>query len=149
MVMTNKEFCDKLRDAAISLAEGSHEEIVMPLSFIELNLDEESAKSVNSSYIRTVIGRVPQVRAIGSPSVKKKTTEDGIEIYQIAINRNPKRRVIVNDDLPVIKRDAVKKFAERIMMIAPDLSHLDGESLEVANKAVAAYKALIRDFMED
>ena len=116
--MTSKEFCEKLREAARAAATG--EVIKLPVAYITMNVQAEDAKKLNSSYIRTIMNRVPEVKEVGSVSVKKKTSDDGAEYYEIAINRDTKRRIVTTNDLPAIKEHEREKLVEMIMRISPD-----------------------------
>lgn len=141
--MTSKEFCEKLREAARAAATG--EVIKLPVAYITMNVQVEDAKKLNSSYIRTIMNRVPEVKEVGSVSVKKKTSDDGAEYYEIAINRDTKRRIVTTNDLPAIKEHEREKLVDKIMRISPDFSHLDDEKALVAMRAVATFKDLIKE----
>lgn len=141
--MTSKEFCDKLREAARAAAKG--EVIKLPVAYITMHVQAEDAKKLNSSYIRTIMNRVPEVKEVGSVSVKKKTSDDGAEYYEIAINRDTKLRIVTTNDLPAIKEHEREKLVEKIMRISPDFSHLDDEKALVAMRAVATFKDLIKE----
>ncbi|WYX89355.1 hypothetical protein SLPHG_CDS0001 [Salmonella phage Sephi301i] len=110
-----------------------------------MHVQAEDAKKLNSSYIRTIMNRVPEVKEVGSVSVKKKTSDDGAEYYEIAINRDTKRRIVTTNDLPAIKEHEREKLVEKIMRISPEFSHLDDEKALVAMRAVATFKDLIKE----
>lgn len=141
--ITSKEFCDQLREAAKKAAGG--EVIKLPISYITAKVNQEDAKKINSSYIRTIMNRVPDVKEAGTVSVKKMTRDDGAEYYEIAINKDTKRRVITTNELPSIKEHEREKLIDKIMKVSPDFSHMDDEQALIAMRAVAAFKELIKE----
>lgn len=148
--MNTKEFCDQLRAAAEALAKGEREEIMIRDFDIENNLDEADQKKINSSYMRTVMNRVPRVRVIGT--VKVQRIKDGIDTpsgYLVTLNRNPKRKVVTNDQIPEIKAQAVRHMAKRILNVQPRITDLEGEQLHGAAVAIERYRELIEEVVKE
>lgn len=143
-----KEFCDALRRGATQLAEGK-ESIFIKQFDIEYLLGE-SAQGINQSYIRTIMNRVPIVKAIGSVRIKRVSGSDEMpDGYEVTLNREPKRKVITNEDLPEIKARAVRKFAERILGFMPNVMDLEGDERDGAIKGIARYQDMIKAMIND
>lgn len=143
-VMSTSEFCGKLREVGVALVSGSSEEVVMPLNYIYGSLSAEDAAKISSSYIRTVINRTPGLKEIGAISVKKRTSDDGIDKYHMTLNRNPNRKVITDKDVPGVKQKAREKLAAELLEVMPNVTDLDGDELAGAVKAIGRYQDLIK-----
>lgn len=142
---TSKEFCDLLRDIAIALADGKQDEVKMPLLYVHQELEPEDAKKITAAYARTIMNRVPDVKEIGSVSVKtKKDEDDGSHYFLFTLNREKKRKVFTDKDLPAVRA----KVIEKVLKLSPDLSHLEPGGVVVAVDTIKRFKDLIREMFD-
>ncbi|EKL2214109.1 hypothetical protein PQ125_002643 [Salmonella enterica] len=140
--VSTKEFCDALRQKAGSIAQG--EPLQIFTGWILQNIDPEDAAKLTPSYIRSILVRTPEIKAKGSVSIKKRTSEDKGEFFEITLNENKKRRVITSDDLPAIKAAERNKMAKDIIAVMPNIADLEDEQLQGAAIAVKRYQDLIK-----
>lgn len=142
---STKDFCNALRKYAVELANGSRELLTITDFQLSQSLPETECKKINSSYIRTVMNRVPEVKENGTVKVMRvKATADEVARYEISINREPKRKVFTENDLPGIKKAACKKLANDLIAVMPNISDLEGEQLQGAAIAIKRYQDLIK-----
>lgn len=143
--ITTKQFCDGLRSEAGKLASGEKEVSVIEQYNIDAWLSEEDVKKINASYIRTIMNRHPGIKEIGSVKVKRFDGGDGDRArFEITLNREPKRKVFTEKDLPAIQDKAVKQAIKQIMIVSPDFSHLEPEGVVVAVDTLKRFKDLVR-----
>lgn len=142
--MSSKDFCDKLREGAVILASGERESIYLTDIAIRSVLAEDADRvKVTPSYIRTIMVRVPEVKQIGTVSIRRISGDiDRADGYEIKLKKESRKRVFTESDLPAIRQRAI----EKALKVNPDFSMYQGEQLEAAVKAVAAYKEAIREF---
>ena len=146
-----KEFCDWLRKAAELLASGEKPEIFLS----DFNLDqafpdEADRKKISPAYMRNTMNRVGDVKAVGAVSVKRvKPDDENVGGFMFTLNREKKRRVITNDDIPAIEAAAVAKAVKRIVEVMPNLTSLSGEELQGAVKGIAMYQAMIKEMTNE
>lgn len=145
MIDLSKAFCDKLRQAGAALGKGEQSEIVLPLHFITVHFadEPEKAKSITPGYIRTIINRVPEVKAVGSCSVKSGSDGDGNPAYIMTMKANTKRRVITSDDLPGLESRWRAKFIKHLLETTPRITDLQGDRLTGAAIALERFAAML------
>lgn len=148
MTASTKEFCDALRRYARKLATGEMETVLIPDSAIEDGLDEADQRKINASYIRTVMNRVAEVKEVGAVSISRTDGLDEAKGFKIVLNREAKKKVFTENDLPAIKRRARERLANEILNMSPDFTYQDDAQLLIAVKAVAQYKDMIRKLIE-
>lgn len=139
------EFAADMRVAIEKVADGSEPFMRIPLAFIENAIAEP--KKINPSYIRTTLNRVPCVKAVGKISVKLEEN-DGAMFYKVTINRDAKRKVITNDDLPALKARAVNKALQALTEYMPNVTDLEGEQLQGAIIGIQRFQVMIKSMME-
>ena len=76
--MTAKEFCGQLCQGAIQIVNGEREEIRFPTVMIQAHVIPDDVAKVTPAYMRTVINRVPEVKAAGRMSIKREQDDSGI-----------------------------------------------------------------------
>lgn len=142
--MDMKQFCDGLRKAAAALASGKLETFELTDWGMEQGLAPDDMKKVNASYIRTIMNRSPDVKAIGT--VKVRRVNDDPELapgFYITLNREPRRKVLTNDDVAEIEKRAVAKAFAQLLQTIPNITDLSGEKLEGAAVGISRYQAMI------
>lgn len=143
MTMTTKEFCDALRVQAATLASGEKAELEIKDFDLERALGIEAGK-INASYIRTIMNRVPEVKAIGTVKVKRiKDDVDRADCYLVTVSRGTKRKVITNEDLPRLESSWRQKFIKQLLQTQPRITDLKGEQLEGAAIALERFINMI------
>lgn len=145
-----KELCEKLREAGAALGRGETDEVKLPYGYIlnHFGGDFEKANKITAGYIRTIINRVPDVKAGGRASVKREQNEDGI-LFVITLNKDPKRKVITNDDMPAIEAKIRNKFLKRLLGFMPNITDLQGDALQGAAIGVQRYQEMIKEMMNE
>lgn len=141
---TTKEFCDSLRLLAKKLADGELPEFVITDATITDNLDEDDQKKINASYIRTIMNRVPEVKEIGTVSITRTDPVEDAPGFKVAINREAKRKVFTENDLPAIERRLKEKLLKGIVSTMPNITDLEGDQLHGAAIAVKRYQELLK-----
>lgn len=147
---TGKDYCEFLRHLGRALADGSLPEYKLDVTLLAEKMDaDEHYKALRStSYSRTIINRVPEVKAIGNISIK--ASEDTFaKYYTFTLNKEPRKRVITNDDLPHIKAKAVSKVLKRLIETIPNVMDLQGDELKGAQVAINRYHDMIRRITEE
>lgn len=145
----SKELCDKIREAGAALGRGDQSEIRLPYSYIlgHFGGDFEQANKINSAYIRTIVNRVPEVKAAGRISIKRVEDVDGV-VFVMSINRDPKRKILTSEDIPAIERKARMKLAKQLLNLMPNVMHLEGDVLDGAMKGIKMYQGMIMKMAE-
>lgn len=145
----SKELCDKIREAGAALGRGEQNEIRLPYSYIlgHFGGDFEQANKINSAYIRTIVNRVPEVKAAGRISIKRVDDVDGL-VFVMSINRDPKRKILTSDDIPAIERKARMKLANQLLNLMPNVMHLEGDMLDGAMNGIKMYQEMIMKIAE-
>nr|DAU08378.1 MAG TPA: hypothetical protein [Caudoviricetes sp.] len=144
-------FCDKLRQYAVELAEGKHPQgvAVTYQMIVELfDMDFSKADKINPSYIRSIMSRVPELKAAGRLSIKPCVHDEYGKYFAITVDTSVKRRVISGDEIDQVKAKAVAKFANKIVGCMPNVMHLEGEAREGALEGIRLYQNMIREMME-
>lgn len=139
------EFAADMRVAIEKVVDGSEPFMRIPLAFIENSIAEP--KKINPSYIRTTLNRVPCVKAVGKISVKLEEN-DGAMFYKVSINRDAKRKVITNEDLPALQARAVNKALQTLTDYMPNVTDLEGEQLQGAIIGIQRFQVMIKSMME-
>lgn len=147
---TTKDYCDWLRELGRRLASGDIEEYKMSLIDLAGMLSGDDCYKItrSSSYSRTIINRVPEVRAAGRVSIKVEETEDD-KFYVFSLNRDVKRKVITSEDLPAVQAKAVEKFAARILASMPNVTDMQGDKLAGACEGISRYQDMIRNLVNE
>lgn len=144
MSMTMKDFCDGLRAAGAKLAKGEIPEFVLKDFSLEQSLEPEDARKVTASYIRTIMGRVPEVKEVGSVKIKRiKGNDEMPDGFYITINKEPRKKVLTTDDKAMIERRAVEKAFAPLLQLMPNVTDLKGEQLQGAMIAIGRYQEMI------
>lgn len=138
------EFAADMRAAIEKVVDGSEPFMRIPLAFIENSIAEP--KKINPSYIRTTLNRVPCVKAVGKISVKLEEN-DGAMFYKVSINRDAKRKVITNEDLPALQARAVNKALQTLTDYMPNVTDLEGEQLQGAIIGIQRFQVMIKSMM--
>lgn len=149
-MITTKQYCDNIRALGKKLASGELDEYRLDLTELSENMDGDDFYKItrNISYTRTTINRVPEVKAAGSISIK--IEEDEIARYYVfSINREPKRKVITNDDLPRLEQSWRNRFIKHLLKTTPRITDLEGEKLEGAAIAIERFIALVEDYAKE
>ncbi|HAK2374301.1 TPA: hypothetical protein H1940_004731 [Salmonella enterica] len=143
-------FAEKLRQAAKALASGDKKEIVIPAGYIATELAGMKSGDNPSSYVRTTMTRVPEVKAIGTVKIKKSTCMDddsdlfGVEVFTITLSSERRKTVYSKADVERIKRRAVAKTAERFMMLSPNLANYAPEEYATIAKVMQELNAMVK-----
>ncbi|VCU43609.1 hypothetical protein MAR002J2_00064 [Escherichia phage vB_Eco_mar001J1] len=147
---TTKDYCDWLRELGRRLASGDIEEYKMSLIDLAGMLSGDDCYKItrSSSYSRTIINRVPEVRAAGRVSIKVEETEDD-KFYVFRMVRESKRKIITPEELPAIKARAIKKLADRLLATIPNIVDLEGDKLAGACEGVSRYQDMIREIIKE
>lgn len=149
MSATTKEFCDYLRARAKMLASGEIDELKINMALVRDSLGDEANK-IKPSYIRVTMNRVAEIREIGCVKIRRSDPiEDEFDGFIVTLERESKRRVFTDKDLPAIKQKAVKKAINHILDVMPNISDLDGEQLQGAAISIKRYQDLIRSLIGD
>lgn len=145
----SKELCDKIREAGAALGRGDQSEIRLPYSYIlgHFGGDFDQANKINSAYIRTIVNRVPEVKAAGRISIKRVEDVDGV-VFVMSINRDPKRKILTSEDIPAIERKARMKLAKQLLNLMPNVMHLEGDKRDGAIEGIALYQDMIKKMAE-
>lgn len=145
MEMTTKEFCDQLRIQATRLANGELEKVTIKDWDLEMALGGQASK-INASYIRTIMNRSPDVKALGTVKVKRiKDDVDMPDSYEITLCREPKRKVLTSDDVARLEAAWRVKFVKHLLATQPRITDLKGEQLEGAAIALERFMAMIEE----
>lgn len=147
---TSKDYCNKLRELGVKLANGELEEYRLDMTQLAeiMPPDEYSKISKGTSYSRTIINRVPEVKAVGA--IRIKVEEDKFAKYYVfTLNRDVKRKVITNDDLPKIEASWRAKFIKQLLQTQPRISDLKGEQLEGAAIALERFANMLNEMTKE
>ena len=152
MTMTSKEFCDMLRVNAASLANGDVSELQIKELDLQCNIAPEDLRKINASYIRTIMNRTPEVKAVGAVKVERVRGDADIpDCYRVTINKNPKRRLLTDEELPKLESKWRAKFIAQLLKTQPRISDLEGDRLEGAAIALERMNEMLNEMvkMED
>lgn len=147
---TSKDYCEWLRELGRRLASGEiaeHKMSVLDLAGM-LNGDDYYKVTKNQAYSRTIINRVPEVKAVGKVRIRTEETEDD-KFYVFSLNRDVKRKVITSEDLPAVQAKAVEKFAARILASMPNVTDMQGDKLAGACEGISRYQEMIRNLVNE
>lgn len=150
MSITSKDYCNKLRELGAKLASGDLEEYRLDMTQLAemMEPDEFMKISKGTSYSRTIINRVPEVKAVGA--IRIKVEEDTFAKYYVfTLNRDVRRKVITNDDLPKIESTWRRKFIKQLLQTQPRISDLKGERLEGAAIALERFAAMLNEMTKE
>lgn len=151
MAKESNALTERLREMAAKLANGEYDNGVAVTYSLILELydhDVERADKVTAGYIRTIMNRVPEVKAKGAVSVKKDEHEVYGKYFAVTLNTDPKRKVLTTEDVAHIEQKACNKFLKRILGFMPNVMHLEGEKREGAMEGIAMYQDMIKKMME-
>lgn len=148
--MENITFNDKLRAAAKALAAGEQDEIIMTARFLEHEFEGKKCATNPSSYVRTTMNRVPEVKEVGTIKIKKSTCDDvdsdhfGIEIYTITLSKEKRKQVFTKEDVTRIKRQVEAKVAEKFLMVSPNLANYAPEEYATIAKVMKEIHDIVK-----
>lgn len=147
---TSKDYCEWLREIGRRLASGEFSEFRISLTDLASSLSGDDYYKItkNQAYSRTIINRVPEVKAVGAVRIRTEETDDNKE-YVITLNRDVKRKVITNEDLPAVQAKAVEKFAARILASMPNVTDMQGDKLAGACEGISRYQEMIRNLVNE
>lgn len=148
MTMTAREFTAELEKAIVLVASGEKEEIRFSTGMLTLNVLPEEQHKITTAYMRMTLNRVPEVKAVGKVSIKTVTDDEGVKNIVITINKNPRRKQLTTDDLEVIERKAMEKFAKRLLGFMPNVMHLEGDKRDGAIEGISLYQDMIKKMAE-
>lgn len=150
MTMTTKDYCDNIRKVGRALASGEIKEYRMSLVDLAEHLSGDDYHKVtkNMSYTRTTINRVPEVKAVGTINIKIEESALDKE-YVFTLNRDAKRKVITNEDLPRLEQSWKRKFIKHLLQTHPRFTDLEGEKLEGAVEMIKRYEEMLNEMSKE
>ncbi|QHR65326.1 hypothetical protein vojen_5 [Escherichia phage vojen] len=148
--MSESVFANELRKVAIALASGLHESIQIPERWVRQHLEGKKSASNAGSYIRQIMGRVPEVAEKGRVSVSKKpygpdSEYFGENYFDVAIVSAPNRRVYNKAALEKAVAKAKRQVAESMLKVSPNLANYSPDEYETLAKAIADFHAIIKE----
>lgn len=152
MTKESNALTERLREMAVKLASGEYGNGVAVTYMLILELcdqDFERAGKITAGYIRTIMNRVPEIKAKGAVSVKSEDHEQHGKYFAVTLNTDPKRRVLTSEDVEHIERKACNKFAKRLLGFMPNVMHLEGDKRGGAIEGIALYQDMIKKMAED
>ena len=151
MAKESNALTERLREMAVKLASGEYGNgvAVTYMLIVELcDQDFERANKITAGYIRTIMNRVPEIKAKGAVSVKSEEHEQHGKYFAVTLNTDPKRRVLTSEDVEQIERKACSKFAKRLLGFMPNVMHLEGDKRDGAIEGIALYQDMIKKLAE-
>lgn len=148
-MMTAREFVHQLETAIIKVIEGEHDHVPFDSGTLYANVEAGEHSKLTRQYICTTLNRMPEVKAVGKVRMNITRDEGGMTFYKLSINRNPKRKVITNDDVGEIKHKAIKRAVRGFLERPPTVADLEGEQLEGAMIMMRRYNAMFNEFMKE
>lgn len=146
-MMTNKEFCDQLREVAHAIGKGDQEIVSMPRSYIEINLGTEANK-INTAYMRSIMQR--EMKKYGMTiSISTSKNEDGFTVYTFAAKDGVKKRTFTSDELPQLELKWKAKLIKQLLMQQPRITDLQGDQLTGAAIALERFAQMLKDMCDD
>lgn len=146
--MTAKEFCDKLRESIIKVVNGEEPYIKFPHSTITFNVMPGEREKLSTAYMRTILNRVPEVKAAGRASLKIERDDSGAVLYMITIDRTAKRKIMNETDLAQLERRITARIMKKLINNTPRITDLEGEEREGAIKMIKRYEEKFNEMME-
>lgn len=147
MKISSAEFSAMLRDAAVKLASGEENEMYISDDQLDKVLIEQDRNKVNASYIRMVINRVPEVKALGRAKI---TRTDGVDRpvgFLIEINHEPKRKIYTEEDLPALENKIRNKVLKDLIGRNPKFTDMQDEALAVAVEMIRRYDEMFKSMI--
>lgn len=142
--ITSKDYCNKLRELGVKLASGELEEYRLDMTQLAeiMEPDEYMKISKGTSYSRTIINRVPEVKAAGAVSIK--VEEDVFARYYVfKLNRDVKKRILTTDDVADLESKWKTKFIRHLLQTHPRFTDMEGEKLEGAVEMIRRYEEML------
>lgn len=146
--MTAKEFCGQLCQGAIQIVNGEREEIRFPTVMIQAHVIPDDVAKVTPAYMRTVINRVPEVKAAGRMSIKREQDDSGIIHYVIRLNTNVRRKVLTDNDVSALESKWRAKFIRELLNRPPRITDLEGDELKGAAIAIERFCSMLESMKE-
>lgn len=146
--MTAKEFCAQLCQGALQIASGEREEIRFPCMMVGSHVIPDDVAKVTPSYMRTVINRLPEVKARGRMSIKREVNDEGVRFYVIKLNTDVKRKVLTSNDLEALETKIRAKIGRELLKVMPNIAHLKGERLEGAAEMASLYQEIFKEMIK-
>lgn len=147
--MTAKEFCSQLCQGAIQIVNGERDEIRFPCMMVSSHVIADDVAKVTPAYIRTVINRVPEVKASGRMSIKREMNEEGVRFYVIKLNTNVKKKVLTTNDIGSLESKWKAKFVKQLLETTPRITDLQGEQLTGAAIALERFADLLKRMVDE
>lgn len=147
MKISSAEFSAMLRGAAVKLANGEEKEMYISDDQLDKVLIEQDRNKVNASYIRMVINRVPEVKALGRAKI---TRTDGVDRpvgFLIEINHEPKRKIYTEEDLPALENKIRNKVLKDLIGRNPKFTDMQDEALAVAVEMIRRYDEMFKSMI--
>lgn len=144
-------FNDQLREAAIKLATGEKEVIEIPQKLVDNEMGNIKDKL---AYIRTIMGRVKEVEAVGRISVKRGEITDpnhdyfGAAIVEARLVTGTKKKVLGKKDIESLVAKAEQKAAKKMLKLSPNLANYTPDEYATLAKVVADFHQIIRESFE-
>lgn len=147
--MTAKEFCAQLCQGAVQIANGEREEIRFPCMMVGSHVIPDDVAKVTPSYMRTVINRLPEVKARGRMSIKREVNEEGVRFYVITLNTDVKRKVLTQNDIGNLESKWRAKFIKHLLETTPRITDLQGDQLTGAAIALERFAVMLERMGKD
>lgn len=146
---TTKDYCNWLRALGKRLADGEIEEYRLSLDMLASNHNGDDYYKITKSvsYSRTIINRVPEVKAAGTISIKVEEDNDE-RFYVFSMNRDAKRKILTSEDVADIEQKTRNKFMQRLLGFMPNVMHLDESERVGAMKGIELYQDMIKKMAE-
>lgn len=151
-LMTTSQFNDHIRESIKSVAMGEHPHLHIRDFNIESMLSPADQAKITPSYLRTTCNRVPEVKEIGSVSVKRIDADPElapgyiVTIRPLEETKKKQRRILTPDEQRRLKSHAaaleLKRFAD---YVSPIMLTATGQVLDGAREAIAQFQQAIKD----
>lgn len=147
MSKTSAEFSAWLRSEAVRLANGEIEEVFFSDMQLDSAITENDRKKINASYIRTVMNRVSEIKAVGRVKVTRTNGLDNPVGFMITLNREPKRKVYTDEDMPAIKQKIRNQVLRDLVGRNPKFTDMQDEALAVAVEMIRRYDEMFKSMI--
>lgn len=147
MSKSSSEFSAWLRGEAARLANGEIGEIFFSDDQLDKVITENDRNKINASYIRMVVNRVPDVKAVGRAKVIRTDGIDNPVGFMITINHEPKRKVFTEEDLPALENKIRNKLLKDLIGRNPKFTDMQDEALKVAVEMIRRYDEMFKSMM--
>ena len=115
---------------------------------IQAHVIPDDVAKVTPAYMRTVINRVPEVKAAGRMSIKREQDDSGIIHYVIRLNTNVRRKVLTDNDVSALESKWRAKFIRELLSRPPRITDLEGDELKGAAIAIERFCSMLESMKE-